>query len=226
VTRHSRLEVWTECEALGLVPLFYHPSVRTAEQIVSALRAGGAKLIEFTNRGDRAAEVFRQLAASCERVASDVLLGVGSVVEPVTAGIYADLGASFVVGPTFHREIAKLCNRRKIAYFPGCATPSEISAAEEMGAEICKVFPGGEVGGPGFIRAVKGPCPWVKLMPTGGVEATRDSLAAWFAAGAVCVGMGSKLVRADLVDAEDWDALTRLTAQCLAWIREVRASLA
>lgn len=222
MARFSRLQVWSTMETLGLVPLFYNSDVETSIKIVEALAAGGAKVIEFTNRGDRAFEVFRELITHFEKADPSLILGAGSVADPITAGLYINLGANFIVGSLTNAEIAKLCNRRKIAYVPGCATPSEVAFAEELGVEICKIFPGKELGGPSFVKAILAPCPWSKLMPTGGVTATKENLEGWFNAGVVCVGMGSDLVRRDWVKAQNWQAITDLTAQCLAWIREIR----
>ncbi len=222
MARFSRLDVWNTLEELGLVPLFYNGNVEVATKIVEALSAGGARVVEFTNRGDRAFEVFRELFVHFEEADPSVILGVGSVLDVVTAGLYINLGANFIVGSVTNPDVAKLCNRRKIPYFPGCGTASEVSAAEELGVEICKVFPGSTLGGPSFVKAIKAPCPWSKIMPTGGVKAEWDNIKAWFDAGVSCVGMGSALVRKDLVAAEDWAGITALVAQCLAWVRKAR----
>jgi len=144
------------------------------------------------------------------------------VLDVGTAALYINLGANFIVGSVTNPEVARLCNRRKAPYVPGCATSSEISAAEELGVEICKVFPGTQVGGPEFIKAVKGPCPWSKLMPTGGVEANYENIKGWFDAGVTCIGMGSDLIRKDLIAKQDWAGLTNLTARCLAMVRQAR----
>jgi len=223
MARFSRVHVWSSMEALGLVPLFYNGDVDTSIQVIEAISAGGAKVVEFTNRGDRAFEVFRELVVHFEESDPELVLGAGSILDPVTAGLYINLGANFIVGSVTNPEVARLCNRRKIAYFPGCATASEVSYAEELGVEICKIFPGSELGGPSFVKAILGPTPWSKIMPTGGVSATRENLKGWFDAGVVCVGMGSALVRNDLIKAQDWQGITDLTAQCLEWIREIRA---
>jgi len=223
MARFSRVHVWSTMEQVGLVPLFYHGDIETSIHVIEALSAGGARIVEFTNRGDRAFEVFRELVLHFEQSDPELVLGAGSILDPVTAGLYINLGANFIVGSCLNAEVARLCNRRKIAYFPGCATASEISYAEELGVEICKVFPASELGGPGFVKAILGPTPWTKLMPTGGVDATRTSLEGWFKAGVVCVGMGSALVRNDLIKARNWQAITDLTAQCLSWVREIRA---
>jgi 2-dehydro-3-deoxyphosphogluconate aldolase/(4S)-4-hydroxy-2-oxoglutarate aldolase len=207
---------------VGLVPLFYNQDIEVSKKIVAACVAGGASVIEFTNRGDFAHQVFNELAQYLVKVQPQVILGVGSVVDAPTAALYIASGANFVVGPILNPEIARLCNRRKIAYLPGCGSLTEISQAEELGVEIVKVFPGSAVGGPGFVKAVMGPCPWTRLMPTGGVDATRESLEAWFKAGVACVGMGSKLIVKDRLVAGDFEAITRTVAQVLAWIKEIR----
>lgn len=150
------------------------------------------------------------------------ILGVGSVIDAGTASLYIQLGANFIVGPVLNPDVAKVCNRRKIAYSPGCGSVSEISAAEELGVEIVKVFPGSQVGGPGFVKALRGPMPWTYIMPTGGVEPTEENMRAWFEAGVGAVGMGSKLVRKDLVAADDYETIKQNAARTLEWIKEIR----
>lgn len=222
MARFSRLEVLNAMVDTGLVPVFYHADVEVAKQVVRACAEGGAKVVEFTNRGDFAPEVFRELARYVEREAREVILGVGSVIDEPTAALYIAYGANFVVGPVLNEAVARLCNRRKVAYIPGCGSATEISYAEELGAEIVKIFPGNAVGGPEFVKAVLAPCPWTRIMPTGGVEASEESIRAWFEAGVACVGMGSNLVRKDLVAARDWEGITAGVCQVLQWIRDAR----
>jgi 2-dehydro-3-deoxyphosphogluconate aldolase/(4S)-4-hydroxy-2-oxoglutarate aldolase len=224
MARYSRLDVLNTVLELGLVPVFYNPDLETAKQIVSACHAGGARVVEFTNRGDFAFQVFAGLAQHVAEAQPDVVLGVGSVIDAPTAALYISAGANFVVGPVLNPEVARLCNRRKIAYMPGCGSASEISQAEELGVEIVKVFPGNSVGGPAFVKSILGPCPWTRIMPTGGVDATEESIRAWFEAGVACVGMGSRLITKDLVAAGDFCGISRKAAQVLAWIRDVRGS--
>jgi 2-dehydro-3-deoxyphosphogluconate aldolase/(4S)-4-hydroxy-2-oxoglutarate aldolase len=221
--RYDRMAVLNAMFDTGLVPVFYDPDVEVAKQILHACADGGARLLEFTNRGDRAPQVFTELAAYCAGIDSSIILGVGSVVDAPTAAQYIAAGANFIVGPLLNPEVARLCNRRKVPYSPGCGTASEISQAEELGAEIVKVFPGGLVGGPAFIKSVMAPCPWTRLMPTGGVDATQESVNAWIGAGAACLGIGSKLISKDLVAAGDFDAIRDKVAQVLAWITEARS---
>ena len=224
MARFSRLTVLNTIIDQELVPVFCHADVEVAQRIVAACAAGGARVAEFTNRGDLAPEVFKELARYVSREYPQVILGVGSVVDAPTAALYIAYGANFVVCPVLNEEVARLCNWRKVAYSPGCGSASEISRAEELGVEIVQIFPGGAVGGPAFVKAVLGPCPWTHLMPTGGVDATEESIRAWFEAGVACVGIGSKLIRKDLVAAGDWAAITDNVRQVLHWIEAVRGA--
>jgi 2-dehydro-3-deoxyphosphogluconate aldolase/(4S)-4-hydroxy-2-oxoglutarate aldolase len=222
VARFSRLDVLNTIVQTGLVPVFYHADPAVARGVAQAVAAGGCRLLEFTNRGDFAPDVFRELARWAQAERPDMILGVGSVVDAPTAALYIASGAAFVVGPNTNPEVARLCNRRKIAYSPGCGSATEIAEAEELGVEIVKVFPGDAVGGPEFVKAVLGPCPWTRIMPTGGVEATQQSIEAWFKAGVAAVGIGSHLLKKSWVDAGDWNAISAKVAEVLGWIRAVR----
>ncbi len=221
MARFDRISVYQAMLGTGLVPLFYHADLETAKQVCAACAEGGARLLEFTNRGEKALPVFAGLVEYAEKAFPEMILGVGSVVDAPTAALYIAYGANFVVGPLLNPEIARLCNRRKIPYLPGCGTVSEISQAEELGAEIVKVFPGG-VGGPDFIKAVKGPLPWTRIMPTGGVEPTAENVNAWIKAGAACLGMGSGLIRSDWVKAKDFHAIRENVVKALALVQGAR----
>jgi 2-dehydro-3-deoxyphosphogluconate aldolase/(4S)-4-hydroxy-2-oxoglutarate aldolase len=222
MARFARLKVLNTIVETGMVPVFYHPEIEVARQVAAAVAAGGCPLLEFTNRGDHAWEVFTELERYCAREVPNLILGVGSVVDPGTASLYINCGANFVVGPVLNPDVARACNRRKVPYSPGCGSASEISQAEELGCEIVKIFPGGEVGGPAFVKAVKGPCPWVSIMPTGGVDSTEASLKAWFDAGVTCVGMGSNLVTKDLLKAGDYAGISNKVRATVDLIRKLR----
>jgi len=222
MARFRRLQVLNSMVDYGLIPVFYNPDIEVTKKIVKACADGGAKTVEFTNRGDHALDVFTALEKYCRAELPDVILGVGSVIDPETAAMYIAAGANFIVGPVLNPDVARLCNRRKIAYSPGCGSASEISYAEELGCEIVKIFPGGQVGGPAFVKAVLGPCPWTSLMPTGGVEPTEESLKGWFGAGVVCAGMGSKLITKDLVKGGDYNGIAANVKNTLALIKKIR----
>jgi len=222
MARFSRLDVLNAMVETGLVPVFYHSDVEVAKKIIEACAAGGARCVEFTNRGDFAPFVFKEVSEYLARANPKVILGVGSVVDAPTAALYIASGTNFVVGPVLNPEVARLCNRRKIAYCPGCGTASEIGQAEELGVEIVKIFPGGLVGGPEFVRSILGPCPWTRIMPTGGVETTKESVTAWIKAGTTALGIGSNLITKERVAQGRYEEITQATAQVIAWIREAR----
>ena len=222
MAKFRRLHVYQTMEETGIIPVFYHPDIEIAKAVVKACYDGGIRAFEFTNRGDFAHEVFSELVKWASSACPDMVLGVGSIVDAPTASLYIQLGANFIVGPLLNPDIFKVCNRRQIAYSPGCATPTEIGLAQELGAEIVKVFPGGNVGGPSFIKNIKGPMPWSKIMVTGGVEPTEENLSAWFKAGATCVGMGSNLFPKEVLQRNDWKAITELCRRCLAIVNKLR----
>ena len=225
MARHRRLETLLAMKTIGLVPVFYNPDVDISKNIVAACVAGGAKVIEFTNRGDRAINIFTQLAKYRDAECNEMILGVGSICDASTAAMYISAGADFVVGPMLDAETAKICNGRKIPYSPGCGTVTEIHTAHCLGVEICKIFPGAQVGGPAFVKAVSGPMPWTELMPTGGVSPTKESLIEWFGAGIACAGIGSKLISKELVTDGDFAGITQKVTQVIEIIKDVRKSL-
>lgn len=223
MAKFSRLEVLNETIRIGMMPTFYHADFETSRRIVEACAAGGARIVEYMNRGDNAYRVFSDLVLHFASADPSVILGAGSVLDPATAALYISSGANFIVSSVFNPEVAKVCNRRKVAYMPGCGSASEISAAEETGVEICKIFPAASVGGPDFVKALLGPTPWSRIMPTGtAVGATKESITAWFKAGVAAVGISSNLLRPEWIAAGDWDAISRLAAQVIAWIQEAR----
>lgn len=224
MARFDRLTVLNTALQDGLVPLFYHKNVETAQHVAAALAMGGGHVLEFTNRGDFAVEVFSALVKQCAQEHPDLIIGTGSVEDAPTAALFIAHGSNFIVGPNFNVEVARVCNRRKIPYMPGCGTATEIATAEEWGVEIVKVFPGETVGGPAFIKAVLGPRPWTRIMPTGGVSPDEKNLRAWFNAGAACVGMGSNLVRKESVQSGDFDAIQQNVQTALNLIRSIRGS--
>ena len=170
----DRMAVLSAMMEQGVIPVFYHSEVEVCVNVIQACANGGAKCAEFTNRGDFAAHVFFDVTSHFAKADPSVIMGVGSVVDAPTAGIYIANGAKFVVGPLISADVAKVCNRRGIPYSPGCGSATEIGDAQELGCEIVKVFPGSSVGGPDFVKSVMGPMPWTRIMPTGGVEPHRD----------------------------------------------------
>lgn len=221
MAQYSRLKVLNTMIDIGMIPVFYHPEPVVTANVIKACLDGGARCFEFTNRGDRAHEVFGEVI---NQLKSDnrLILGTGSVIEAGTAALYIQLGSNFIVGPNLNPDVARLCNRRKIAYSPGCGSATEISQAEELGVEICKVFPGSSVGGPDFVKDLLGPMPWTRIMPTGGVDATEESVTRWIKAGVACVGMGSKLFPKDVIAAGEYSKITEKVKAVLGWVKAAR----
>ena len=222
MARFNKMQVLDAIVSTGMVPVYYNKDVEIAKQVVKACYEGGVRAFEFTNRGDFAHEVFAELIKFATKKCPELVLGVGSIVDAGTASLYLQLGANFVVGPLFNPEIAKVCNRRLVPYTPGCGSVSEIGFAQEVGCELCKIFPAGNVGGPSFVKNIKAPMPWSMIMATGAVEPTEENLSAWFKAGVTCVGMGSKLFPKEMIAAGNWEAISTLCRDALATIKKYR----
>ncbi len=222
MAKFSRIEVVLKMKETGVIPVFYHPDTEVCKQVVKACYDAGIRVFEFTNRGDFATLTFAELNKWTIKNYSDMIMGVGSVLDASTTAMYIALGANFIVSPILSEEMAKTCNKRKIAWSPGCGSLTEISKAEELGAEVVKIFPGSSVGGPEFVKNVKGPCPWTSIMPTGGVEPTKENLKKWFDAGVHCVGMGSKLFPKEAIEQKKWEEITRLAKEAMDIAKAVR----
>lgn len=221
MAQYTRIEVANTMKETGLVPLFFNSDIELSKQVLKACYNGGARLLEFTARGDFAHEVFGELAKYAISELPGMVLGVGSVTDAGAASLYMQLGANFIVTPVLREDIAIVCNRRKILWSPGCGSLTEITRAEELGCEIVKLFPGG-IYGPNFVKGIKGPQPWTSIMPTGGVSPDKDNLKGWFDAGVTCVGMGSKLISKEIIINKDFKALEQTVKNALDIIKSVR----
>ncbi|PXY42694.1 bifunctional 4-hydroxy-2-oxoglutarate aldolase/2-dehydro-3-deoxy-phosphogluconate aldolase [Flavobacterium cheongpyeongense] len=221
MAKYSRIEVAQMMKDNGMVPLFFHSDIEISKKVLKACYDGGSRLMEFTSRGDFAFEVFGALNKYALAELPGMMLGVGSVTDAAAASLYMQLGANFIVTPVFREDIAIACNRRKVLWSPGCGTLSEIARAEELGCEVVKLFPA-DIYGPEFIKAIKGPCPWTTIMPTGGVYPTVESLSSWLNAGATCVGLGSQLISKDLLDKQDFEGLKNKVSDVLNIIKDIR----
>lgn len=221
MAQFSRIEVVKVMEETGMVPLFYHPDIELGKKVLKACYDGGARLLEFTARGDFAFEVFSELNKYARAELPEMIMGVGSITDAAAASMFMQMGANFIVTPSLREDIAIVCNRRKVLWSPGCGSLAEINKAEELGCEVIKLFPGSTYG-PGFVKAIKGPQPWTSIMPTGGVSTDEANLKGWFDAGVTCVGMGSKLISKDILIEQDFDKLKALVASTLMTINVVR----
>ncbi|MFV0269020.1 MAG: bifunctional 4-hydroxy-2-oxoglutarate aldolase/2-dehydro-3-deoxy-phosphogluconate aldolase [Draconibacterium sp.] len=223
MARFSRIDVALTMKETGMVPVFYHKDVEVCKQVVKACYEGGVRLFEFTNRGDFATLVFAELNKWAIQECPEMIMGVGSIVDEATAAMYIALGTNFVVAPLVDEGTAKVCNKRKIAWSPGCGSVTEIGRAHELGAEVVKIFPGSQVGGPSFVKAVKGPMPWASIMPTGGVSPDEENLKQWFDAGVTCVGMGSQLFPKEVLAEGNYTYITEKCAEALQIIQRLKS---
>ena len=219
--KFNKIQVLTTMKATGLIPVFYNSDIEVSKKIVKACYDGGIRAFEFTNRGEFAHEVFGELVKYAARECPEMIMGIGSIVDAPTAALFIQIGANFIVGPLFNPEIAKVANRRLVPYAPGCGSVSEVGFAQEMGCDLCKIFPG-DVLGAGFVKGLKAPMPWSNLMVTGGVKPEESNLKGWFDAGVTCVGMGSNLFPEEMIKAQNWPGITTLCSDALAIIKKVR----
>lgn len=222
MARFSRIKACQVMAETGMVPVFYHSDLETSKQVLKACYEGGVRVFEFTNRGDFAHEIFGELNKWAAKECPEMILGIGSVVDTGTASLFLQLGANFVVGPLLNPDIFKVCNRRQVAYIPGCGSVSEVGYAQELGAEVVKIFPAGDVGGPSFVKNLKAPMPWSNIMVTGGVEPSEENLTKWFKAGVTCVGMGSNLFPKEIIAAKDWSKITQMCKMALEIIAKAK----
>ncbi|OBX27009.1 2-dehydro-3-deoxyphosphogluconate aldolase/(4S)-4-hydroxy-2-oxoglutarate aldolase [Gelidibacter algens] len=221
MAQFTRIEVAIAMKDTGMIPLFFHNDVELSKNILKACYDGGARLMEFTARGDFAHEVFGELTKYAIKELPGMIMGVGSVTDAAAASLYIALGANFIVTPVLREDIAIVCNRRKILWSPGCGTLTEITRAEELGCEIIKLFPG-DIYGPQFVKGIKGPQPWTNIMPTGGVSPTEENLKGWFDAGVTCVGIGSQLISKDIIANKDYVKLKQKVKEALDIIKVVK----
>ena len=205
MARFNKVQVITAMRATGMVPVFYHQDPEVVKNVVKACYDGGVRVFEFTNRGDYAHEVFAEVNKWVAENCPEMIMGVGTVIDPATAALYLQLGANFIVGPNFNPAICEVCNRRLVPYSPGCGS-----------------VPAGNVGGPSFVKNVMAPLRWSNIMVTGGVSPDEENLTNWIKAGVLCVGMGSKLFPKEVVAAKNWKAVSDKCAEALGYIAKAR----
>jgi 2-dehydro-3-deoxyphosphogluconate aldolase / (4S)-4-hydroxy-2-oxoglutarate aldolase len=223
MARFTRIEVVLKMKETGMIPVFYHKDADVCKKVVKACYEGGIRVFEFTNRGDFAQEVFKEINKWAINECPEMIMGTGSIIDQGTASIYLQLGANFIVSPLIDEGMARVCNQRKVAWSPGCGSVTEINRAHELGAEVVKIFPGLSVGGPDFISGVRGPMPWTSIMPTGGVSPDEANLKGWFNAGVHCVGMGSQLFPKADIEAGNYGEITEKCFRTLAIIQKLRS---
>ncbi len=210
----AKIEILGKIVDSGLVCVIRADTPDQASRIAEACALGGVAALEITFTVPGASGVIEHLA---KNFTGQILVGAGTVLDPETARVAILSGAQYLVSPSVNPETARLANRYQIPYMPGAGTIGEVVLAMECGADVIKVFPG-EILGPAFVKAVKGPLPQASLMPTGGVSI--DNVAKWIEAGAVAVGVGSNLTAG--AKTGDYASITKLARQFVEKIKEVR----
>lgn len=222
MARFNKIEVLAQIKATGMVPVFYNKDVEVAKSVLKACYDGGVRVFEFTNRGDFASEVFVEIVKYAEKECPEMIIGIGSIVDAPTAALFIQYGANFVVGPYLNIEVGRLCNRHLVPYTPGCGSVTELGLAQELGCDLTKIFPAGNVGGPSFVKNILAPLPWSNIMATGAVEPTSENLGEWFSAGVFCVGMGSQLFPSNAIKNREWNRITDICKGTLDIIATLR----
>ncbi len=205
----------------GILPLYFDKDPEVSLNVLKALYGAGIRMVEYTNRGAAALENFKKMRDLRDKEMKDLYLGIGTIKNAVMAETYIAAGADYIICPGTIPEVAEAVDKHNMLWVPGCMTPSEIIAAENLGAKLIKLFPG-DMLGPGFLSSIKALFPDLLFMPTGGVSLDRENLEGWFKAGVCAVGMGSKLVSKQLLEAKDYDKIQELTKQAIQTIKEVR----
>jgi 2-dehydro-3-deoxyphosphogluconate aldolase/(4S)-4-hydroxy-2-oxoglutarate aldolase len=206
----------------GILPLYFYKDTEVSLQVLRALYNAGIRTVEYTNRGEAALQNFKAMKQLCESELQGMILGVGTIKNADSARAFIDAGADYIISPGLVEDAAKVADENNMLWVPGCMTPTEIIRAESLGAKFVKLFPG-NILGPGFVSAIKELFPNVMFMPTGGVELDKDNIAGWFKAGVVAVGMGSKLISKQLLEAKDYSKIESMTKEALEIVRSVKA---
>lgn len=204
----------------GVIPPFNHTDPATAVAITEAAYRGGLRIFEFTHRSENALDVFSAMIKARPKKYPDMVLGVGTIMNVKQARQYYKAGAQFIVAPTLNKAVGNWCAKENVFWCPGAGSATEAVQAHEWGASLIKIFPA-EVLGPRFIKALKAPCPWLKLMPSGGVTLEKENLKQWFSSGVACVAIGSHLFT-NVLEEKNYGLLEARIRQLLADIRELR----
>jgi 2-dehydro-3-deoxyphosphogluconate aldolase/(4S)-4-hydroxy-2-oxoglutarate aldolase len=208
---------------LGLLPLYYHDNPEVCLSVAKALYDAGVRCIEFTNRGAHAFENFKRLVKTRDESMKELVLAVGTIKTGTEAQKYIDAGADFLISPVFDNSVCDTAYLNKVLWIPGCTTPTEIHVAEKAGCKLIKLFPGNLLG-PGYVEAILPLFQGLDFVVTGGVDTTEENIKAWFKAGVVGVGMGSKLIGKDVLQEEDYDGLKTKTRKVISIIRKIKSA--
>lgn len=220
--RYTRTQVTRLMYEKGIVTVFYHHDIEICKSILSCCYKAGIRVFEFTNRGEFALEIYKELYKYVCEHHKDLILGVGTIMDASSASNYIQYGANFIISPILDKDIATVANRRKVVWIPGCETLNEIRQAETLGAEIVKLFPASIAGGAQMIKMLKGPMPWSSVMATGGIDIELSNLNQWFDAGVHCVGIGSQIFNEDNRRVYDFDLIEMKLGTVVKYIQDLK----
>jgi 2-dehydro-3-deoxyphosphogluconate aldolase/(4S)-4-hydroxy-2-oxoglutarate aldolase len=206
----------------GILPLYFYKDTEVSLSVLRALYNAGVRTVEYTNRGEAALKNFKEMKQLCESELTGMYLGIGTIKNADTAQAFIDAGADYIISPGLVEDAAKVADQNNMLWVPGCMTPTEVIRAEQLGAKFVKLFPG-NILGPAFLSAIKELFPEVMFMPTGGVDLDKENIAGWFKAGVSAVGMGSKLISKQLLEAKDYAKIESLTKEAMEIVKSVKA---
>jgi len=206
----------------GILPLYFHPDADVSVQILKALYNAGIRVIEYTNGGETAVDDFLQLRKVADKELPELQLGVGSIRNRIEATEFINVGADFIACPGVIEEVAELADKNDLLWIPGCLTATEIILADDLGAQLVKLFPGSLLG-PSYLTAIKEIFPHLLFIPSGGIEASEENLNSWFKSGASAVGLGSEFITKNLMETKDYTRIESLTKQTLKIVQEIKS---
>ena len=204
----------------GIMPIFFNPNETICLKLLEAAYEGGIRVIEMVNRGKEAPAIFPVLRKLADQMPG-LSLGIGTIYHPWEAELFIEMGAEFIVAPVMNPKLGEYCSNANLPWIPGCGTVSEVFFAQELGAELVKIYPA-NVLTPEFVKAVHAVLPKVEIIPTGGVEPTAESIKTWFDAGVLCVGMGSQLFKKELIANGAYSEIKNTIADALAIIDGIK----
>jgi 2-dehydro-3-deoxyphosphogluconate aldolase/(4S)-4-hydroxy-2-oxoglutarate aldolase len=214
----EKREVFNRMVSEGLIPVIRVSSAQEAVDVADAIKEGGVSLIEITMSVPDAIDTIKELT---HKYKDKIIMGAGTILDPETARAALLAGAQFIVTPTLNLDVIQLAHRYSAVVVPGAMTPTEILTAWNAGADMVKVFPAAQLGGPEYIKAIRGPLPQILLVPTGGVN--LQNAGAFIKAGAAALGVGGELVDKKAIKEKRFDVITENTRTYLKAIKEARS---
>ncbi|MFA6085856.1 bifunctional 4-hydroxy-2-oxoglutarate aldolase/2-dehydro-3-deoxy-phosphogluconate aldolase [Mucilaginibacter sp.] len=202
----------------GMLPLFFYEDAGVSVEVIRTLYKAGVRVLEYTNRGKEALDNFRIISKVVKAEMPDMNLGIGTIKTEAQAEAFVAAGADFIVSPIIDAAVAKVADKYKMLYIPGCMTPTEIHQAQQHKAMLIKIFPA-NILGPAFVSSIRDLFQGQLFIPTGGVEIEAGNIAGWFRAGVCAVGMGSKLISKNVLDNKLYDQLYNDTVKALQLVQ-------